>query len=69
MQVFNMIAIGLPIVIAIILIVVIVKIMIKKKNVTVFYTPFDQITGHTNHEFHEEQQIIVEDERESDPKK
>ncbi|MGG3803307.1 hypothetical protein [Metabacillus fastidiosus] len=36
---------------------------IKKKNITVHYTPFDEITGHSPVRFHEEQEIIVEDEK------
>lgn len=52
MQLFNVVAISLQVVIAIILITVIVKVLIKKKGINVFYTPFDQITGHMNREFH-----------------
>ncbi|KAB8137975.1 DUF3951 domain-containing protein [Gracilibacillus oryzae] len=38
------------------------KVFIQKKNVTPFYTPFDDITGQTEVEFHEEQEIRAEDE-------
>ncbi|MFD5264218.1 DUF3951 domain-containing protein [Bacillus wiedmannii] len=33
----------------------------KKKRVTSFYTPFDNITGQTISEFHEEQKVLVSD--------
>jgi hypothetical protein len=44
------------------------KVFVKKKSVTPFYTPFDQITGQTGVEFHEEQEILAEDEDQGDGK-
>ncbi|MFC4402060.1 DUF3951 domain-containing protein [Gracilibacillus xinjiangensis] len=38
------------------------KVFIQKRNVTPFYTPFEEITGQTEIEFHEEQEVIAEDE-------
>ncbi|SER37705.1 Protein of unknown function [Gracilibacillus ureilyticus] len=38
------------------------KVFVQKKNVTPFYTPFEEITGQTEIEFHEEQEVIAEDE-------
>ncbi|HDR7633821.1 DUF3951 domain-containing protein [Bacillus mycoides] len=35
------------------------KLFIKKKSITSFYTPFDNITGQTISEFHEEQKVLV----------
>lgn len=38
------------------------KVFIKKKGASLFYTPFDEITGQTEVEFHEKQEILAEDE-------
>jgi hypothetical protein len=42
------------------------KVFIKKKNLTPFYTPFDEITGQSQVEFHAEQEIIAVDEDQED---
>ncbi|MED4403085.1 DUF3951 domain-containing protein [Metabacillus fastidiosus] len=52
-----------PILIVSLLLIGLYKHVIKKKNITVHYTPFDEITGHSPVRFHEEQEIIVEDEK------
>jgi hypothetical protein len=44
------------------------KVFIKKKMATPFYTPFDDITGQSEVEFHEEQEILAEDEDQGDDK-
>ncbi|HDR6312153.1 TPA: DUF3951 domain-containing protein [Bacillus cereus] len=45
--------IGLPLTIVILVIIGFYKLFIKKKSITSFYTPFDNITGQTISEFHE----------------
>lgn len=42
---------------------------VKKKSVQPFYTPFDEITGQSEVEFHEEQEILAEDEIQGNKKK
>jgi hypothetical protein len=42
------------------------KIFVKKKNLTPFYTPFDEITGRSQVEFHAEKEIIAVDEDQGD---
>lgn len=61
-------ALGLPIAIVILTLIGFYKLFIKKKNITAFYTPFDQIMGQTTVEFHQEQQVVEEDEGEGDDK-
>ena len=51
--------IGLPLTIVILVIIGFYKLFIKKKSITSFYTPFDNITGQTISEFHEEQKVLV----------
>ncbi|PGO22876.1 hypothetical protein CN984_24795 [Bacillus cereus] len=45
------------------------KLFIKKKRITSFYTPFDNITGQTISEFHEEQKVLVSKDEDGDGKK
>ncbi|MCC2346996.1 DUF3951 domain-containing protein [Bacillus anthracis] len=45
------------------------KLFIKKKSITSFYTPFDNITGQTISEFHEEQKVLVSEDEDGDGKK
>ena len=52
-----LLTIGLPLTIVILVIIGFYKIFIKKKSITSFYTPFDNITGQTISEFHEEQKV------------
>lgn len=61
-------AIGFPSVIVILVLIGFYKVFVKKASVTPFYTPFDQITGQTSVEFHEEQEILAEDEDKGDDK-
>ncbi|GAB6453232.1 hypothetical protein bcgnr5383_49500 [Bacillus cereus] len=37
-----------------------------KRNVLLFYTPFDNITGQTISEFHEEQKVLVSEDEDED---
>ncbi|MGR5998524.1 DUF3951 domain-containing protein [Bacillus cereus] len=60
--------IGLPLTI-VILVIVSYKLFIKKKRITSFYTPFDNITGQTISEFHEEQKVLVSEDEDGDGKK
>jgi hypothetical protein len=55
-------AAGFPMAIFLLVLISFYKVFVKKKSVTPFYTPFDQITGQTGIEFHEEQEILAEDE-------
>lgn len=58
----NIVATGFPAAIVILVLIVFFKVFIKKKGAPLFYTPFDEITGQTEVEFHEEQEILAEDE-------
>ena len=69
MNAFALAAIGLPLTIVILVIIGFYKLFIKKKNITAFYTPFDNITGQTLSDFHEEQKVIIEDEEQGDGKR
>ncbi|MBZ4223849.1 DUF3951 domain-containing protein [Bacillus wiedmannii] len=51
----------LPLTIVILVIISFYKLFIKKKRITSFYTPFDNITGQTISAFHEEQKVLVSD--------
>ncbi|MFB9761979.1 DUF3951 domain-containing protein [Ectobacillus funiculus] len=68
MNLLDMAAIGLPMAIVILTLIGFYKLFIKKKNITAFYTPFDEITGQTPIAFHEEQHVVEEDEGEADGK-
>ena len=57
--------IGLPLTIVILVIIGFYKLFIKKKRIT-FYTPFDNITGQTISEFHEEQKVLVSEDEDED---
>ncbi|MDC6159589.1 DUF3951 domain-containing protein [Bacillus albus] len=61
--------IGLPLTIVILVIIGCYKLFIKKKRITSFYTPFDNITGQTISEFHEEQKVLVCEDEDGDGKK
>ncbi|WP_079526526.1 DUF3951 domain-containing protein [Halobacillus hunanensis] len=52
----------------ILIIIVALKIFIKKKPVDSSYTPFDYITGQTDKEFHENEEITVEENEDNDRK-
>lgn len=68
LELASLAAVGLPLVIVILTIIGFYKLFVKKKDITAFFTPFDQVTGQTTVEFHEEQQVIEEDEGEGDDK-
>ncbi|MDF2856100.1 MAG: hypothetical protein K0Q87_1951 [Neobacillus sp.] len=59
-------AAGLPIIIFIIVLISFYKVFVQKKSVTPFYTPFDEITGQSEVEFHVEQEILAVDEDQGD---
>ncbi|PEA85592.1 hypothetical protein COL60_00460 [Bacillus pseudomycoides] len=64
-----MAVIGLPLTIVILVIISFYKLFIKKKSITSFYTPFDNITGQTISEFHEEQKVLVAEDGDGKKKK
>jgi hypothetical protein len=64
----NMSAIALPVVIFILTLIGLYKMFIKKVSITPFYTPFDEITGQTPIVFHQEHEVIAEDEDQGDGK-
>lgn len=68
MNPMDIMAVGLPGVIFILVLIGFYKVFVKKRCVTLFYTPFDEITGQTEVEFHEEQIILAEDEDQGDDK-
>ncbi|CAG9610623.1 DUF3951 domain-containing protein [Pseudoneobacillus rhizosphaerae] len=57
---------GLPISIFIMVVISFYKVFLKKKSVTPFYTPFDEIMGQSQVEFHVEQEILAVDEEQGD---
>jgi hypothetical protein len=59
-------AAGLPTIIFIIVLISFYKLFVQKKNVTPFYTPFDEITGQSQVEFHVEQEVLAIDEDQGD---
>jgi Protein of unknown function (DUF3951) len=58
----NIVAACFPAAIVILVLIGFFKVFIKKKSASLFYTPFDEITGQTEVEFHEKQEILAEDE-------
>lgn len=64
----DVMAIGFPGVIVILVLIGFFKVFVKKKGVTPFYTPFDEITGQTEVVFHEEKEILAEDEGQGETK-
>lgn len=69
MDPINLLVVGFPTALTILVRIGLYKVFVKKKSVTLFYTPFDQVTGQTGVEFHEEQETIVEDEDDGEGKK
>jgi MFS superfamily sulfate permease-like transporter len=65
----DLFAVGFPTAVTILVLIGFYKVFVKKKSVSLFSTPFDQVTGQTEVEFHEEQEMIVEDEDQGDGKK
>lgn len=61
-------AIGFPTIIFAFVLMSFYKVFIKNKNLTPFYTPFDEITGQSQVEFHVEQEILAVDEDQGDDK-
>ncbi|MFD1736719.1 DUF3951 domain-containing protein [Bacillus salitolerans] len=68
MNPLDLMTIGFPIVIVILVFIGFYKVFVKKRNITPFYTPFDEITGQTEVAFHEEQEVLAEDEDQGDDK-
>ncbi len=56
----------LPLSVTLLIIIAWIKIFKKKRSPSLFYTPFDEITGQTEVEFHEEQEIPAVDEETGD---
>ena len=56
----------LPLSVTLLLIIAGIKFFKKKLSPSLFYTPFDEITGQTEVEFHEEQDIPAEEEETGD---
>lgn len=68
MSLTNLMPLGIAGAIVILVLIGFYKVFVKKKNVTPFYTPFDEITGQSPIGFHEEQVILAEDEDQGDDK-
>jgi Protein of unknown function (DUF3951) len=66
MNPLSLAAISLPVCIIVIVLIGFYKVFIKKKAVVNFYTPFDHITGQSNVEFHEEQEVLEEEKDQGD---
>ncbi|MGF3104868.1 DUF3951 domain-containing protein [Rossellomorea sp. DUT-2] len=65
----DLFVVGFPTAITILVLIGFYKVFVKKKSVSLFYTPFDQVTGQTEVEFHEEQIMIVQDDDQGEGKK
>ncbi|MGM0866389.1 MAG: DUF3951 domain-containing protein [Bacillota bacterium] len=63
MDPIDLFAVGFPTAVTVLVLIGFYKVFVKKKSVSLFYTPFDQMTGQTEVEFHEEQKVIVEDDQ------
>ncbi|MEQ2528297.1 DUF3951 domain-containing protein [Bacillaceae bacterium CLA-AA-H227] len=68
MSLLDLMPLGIAGAIVILVLIGFYKVFVKKRNVTNFYTPFDEITGQSPIEFHEEQVILAEDEDQGDDK-
>jgi len=68
MNPMDIMAVGFPVVIVLLVLIGFYKVFVKKKGVTPYYTPFDEITGQTEVAFHEEQEILAKDEDNGDGK-
>lgn len=68
MDLMILMAVGLPAIIFTFVLINFYKTFVKKKTVTPFYTPFDEITGQSQIEFHVEQEIMAVDEDQGDDK-
>ncbi|MGG1680313.1 DUF3951 domain-containing protein [Neobacillus sp. NRS-1170] len=68
MSPIDIMAVGFPTAIVILVLVGFFKVFVKKKSVPPFYTPFDEITGQSEVQFHEEREILAEDEDQGDNK-
>lgn len=68
MDLMIIMALGLPAIIFTFVLFSLYKMFVKKKSLTPFYTPFDEITGQSQVEFHVEQEILAEDEDQGDDK-
>ncbi|MEH7247917.1 DUF3951 domain-containing protein [Neobacillus niacini] len=68
MNPMDLMAVGFPAVIVILVLIGFYKVLVKKRSITPFYTPFDEITRQTEVEFREEQIILAEDEDQGDDK-
>ncbi|WP_163103086.1 DUF3951 domain-containing protein [Peribacillus alkalitolerans] len=66
MNPLSLAAISFPVCIILLVLIGFYKVFIKKKTVVNFYTPFDQITGQSNVEFHEEQEVLEEEKDQGD---
>jgi hypothetical protein len=68
-NILNLAALGLPLVIFIIVLIGFFKMFVLKKNITANYTPFDEITGQSPIVFHQEHEVIAEDEDQGEGKR
>ncbi|MFD2445544.1 DUF3951 domain-containing protein [Bacillus sp. CGMCC 1.16607] len=68
MNLIDSVIIGFLTIYLIVVIIGFYKVFVKKKSPALFYTPFDNITGQSEVEFHEEQEILAEDEGQGDDK-
>lgn len=66
LNILNLAAVGLPLVIFVIVLIGFYKMFVLKKNITATYTPFDEITGQSPVVFHQEHEVIAEDEDQGD---
>lgn len=64
----NLAVISFPIVIIILVFIGLYKVFVKKRSVTTYYTPFDEITGQAPVAFHEEKYVKEEEDGQGDDK-
>lgn len=68
MDPMNLALLGFPLAIILLMTIALYKIFIKKRPVSLFYTPFEEVTGQSQVAFHEEQEVIAEDDEQGDDK-
>ncbi|WP_042352613.1 DUF3951 domain-containing protein [Bacillus massiliigorillae] len=69
MDSLNLALLGFPLAILILTCIGLFNLFVRKRNITAYYTPFDELTGQTAVSFHEEQEVLAEDDEQGDDKK
>ncbi|MGN7942443.1 DUF3951 domain-containing protein [Virgibacillus sp. 6R] len=68
MSPIDLMVVGFPAAIVLLVGIGFYKVFVKKNSVELIYTPFDEITGQSEVEFHEEREVLAVDEEQGDKK-